>query len=159
MFPGTAGIYLAEKLTTEGNAIIREFSEGGGAIVCALIVGSPAWFSGAETKPAQLTYKQAIFAKKSDYPSTSVEMPVENQDKYLSLWDAGALWWIYHTYVAYWDDYSAKFVQKKIDELNENSKTVYELVRYPIGSVACDDEGHISIIQTMRSPIYFFKCG
>lgn len=159
LFSAYSAEYIGERTAENFGGIIRDFSQGGGTVSCALLTYDQP-VSGAE----QMIYPQAIFADRDapSVPSDFANVPVENQSFYLNALRESKLWFVHTAYV-YFD---GAFAEKKLKEELERWQEEYSytdmqsaLVRYPIGSVACDDEGHISIIQTMRSPIYFFKCG
>ena len=150
--------YIGERVAENYGGIIREFSQGGGTVSCALLTyAAPV---GAE----QMTYPQAIFADKDDpgVPSGFATVPVENQAVYLDALRESNLWFIDTAYVYFDGDYAEKKLKEELEKWREKysySGATAALARYPIGSVSCDEKGHISIIQAMRSPIYFFKCG
>ncbi len=150
--------YIGERVAENFGGIIREFSQGGGTVSCSLLTyANPV---GAE----QMTYQQAIFADKDDpgVPSDFVNVPVENQAVYLDALRESNPWYIDTVYVYFDGDYAEKKLKEELEKWREKyyyTGATAALVRYPIGSVACDEKGHISIIQAMRSPIYFFKCG
>ena len=151
--------YIGDRVAENFGGIIRDFSQGGGTVSCALLTyANPV--SGAE----QMTYQQAIFADKDDpgVPSDFVTVPVENQAAYLDALRESNLWFIHTAYVYFDGDYAEKKLKEELEKWREKysySGATSAFVRYPIGSVSCDEKGHISIIQAMRSPIYFFKCG
>ncbi len=159
LFSGLTSYYIGENVAENFGGIIRDFSQGGGTVSCALLIYDEP-VSGAE----QMIYPQAIFADKDrpDLPSDFANVPVENQAAYLTALRESRVWFIHNSYIYFDGAYAEEKLKEELDRFQKEysyGRRQSALVRYPIGSVACDEKGHISIIQAMRSPIYFFKCG